>query len=117
MGVENVDVVQAHAGKGLIDRGNQVLARTTIAIRPGPHVIAGLARDDQLIAVGLPVRGKVLTKVGLGRAVGRAVVIREIEVGDTVIEGGTEHVALGDAVIGVSEVVPQAERDAGQLEP
>ena len=57
--VEDVEVVDAHPAKALVQARQHVLARpAALAVRPRPHVPARLARDDQLVAV----RSEVLAK-------------------------------------------------------
>ncbi len=84
---------------------------------PRPHVVAGLRRDHQLVAVRGKVVGQHPPEVDLGRAVRRPVVVGQIEVGDAEIERATHDRPL--RVVGpvVAEVVPQPERHGGQLEP
>ena len=115
--VEDVDVVEAEALERLVEARRQVLARAEVAVRAGPHVPAGLGRDDELVAVGLEVLGQDAPGVGLGRAVRRAVVVRQVEVVHAEVEGAAHDRALGLDRLVVAEVVPEAERDGGQLEP
>ena len=49
--VEDVDVVEPHPCEALLEAREQVLPRPPLAVRPGPHVVAGLRRDHQLVAV------------------------------------------------------------------
>ena len=49
--VEDVDVVEPHALQALVEARQQVLARAPFPVRARPHVVAGLARDDQLVAI------------------------------------------------------------------
>ena len=49
--VEEVDVVEAHSGKALVEAREQVLARAPVAVRAGPHVVAGFGPDHELVAV------------------------------------------------------------------
>src|SRR6478735_8723303 len=49
MTVEDVYVVEPQAGQALVCARDQVLARTPLAVGPGPHAVAGLARDQQLV--------------------------------------------------------------------
>ena len=49
--VEDVDVVEAHPREALVEACEQVLARSPLAVRAGPHVVAGLRRDDDLVAI------------------------------------------------------------------
>ena len=50
--VEDVDVVEPHPREALVEAREQVLARAPLAVGAGPHVVAGLRRDDQLVPVG-----------------------------------------------------------------
>ena len=67
MGVEDVDVLQAHALEALVEAGEQVFARSPFAIGPGPHVVAGLGGDDQFVAISAQV-----VLAGFGRSVSSA---------------------------------------------
>src|SRR5690606_14982467 len=67
-------------------------------------------------AVRAEVLGEVPTEVLLGRAVRRAVVVREVEVRDAQVERAAQHGALGVERVDVTEVVPEPERDRGQVE-
>ena len=80
--VEDVDVVDAHALQRLLGARQDVLARSEVAVRAGPHVVARLRRDDELVAVRREVLAHHAPEVRLGRAVRRAVVVREVEVRD-----------------------------------
>jgi hypothetical protein len=71
----------------------------------------------ELIAVGGEVLAEDAPEVDLGRPVGRAVVVGQVEVGDAQVERAAEHVALGLERLVVAEVVPQAQGDGGQVEP
>ena len=116
VGVEDVDVVEAHALQALVERGEQVLAAAPLAVGAVPHAVAGLGRDDELVAVAGEVGAQELAEGGLGRARRRAVVVGEVEVGDAGVEGGADDGALG-IVGGVpAEVVPEAERDRRELQ-
>ena len=57
------------------------------------------------------------TEVRLGRAVGRAVVVGQVEVGHPEVEGAPADRLLGREGAVVAEVVPEAERDHGQHQP
>src|SRR5690606_36726343 len=67
-------------------------------------------------AVRAEVLGEVPTEVLLGRAVRRAVVVREVEMRDAQVERAAQHGALGVERVDVTEVVPEPERDRGQVE-
>ena len=54
-------------------------------------------------------------EVDLGAAVGRPVVVREVEVGDAEVEGAAQDRPLGRQRRLVAEVLPQAQGDRGQL--
>jgi len=78
-------------------------------VRAGPHVPTSLAGDDELVTVGPEVAPQVLAKIGLGAAVGRAVVVGQVKVRDARIERGAQHLALTGQRRGIAKVVPQAE--------
>ena len=92
--VEDVDVVEAHPREALVEAREQVLARAPLAVRPGPHVVAGLRRDDELVAVRPQVVREDPAEVLLGRAGRRPVVVREVEVRDAEIERAAHDRAL-----------------------
>ena len=82
MRVEDVDVVEAQPAQALVEAREEVLPRAPLAVRAGPHVVAGLRRDHELVAVRREVGGEQPPERLLRRAVRRAVVVREVEVGD-----------------------------------
>ncbi|CAM5474954.1 hypothetical protein SHIRM173S_08780 [Streptomyces hirsutus] len=90
-------------------------AALTVGTRP--HVPAGLGGDHQFV----PVRGEVLlhqpAEVDLRGAVGRSVVVREVVVGDAEVEGAQRDLALGPEGPVVTEVVPVAQGQQGEVEP
>ena len=107
MGVEDVDVLEPQPVQALVQAGQKVFSRPVITVRPGPHVVAGLAGDDQLVAMGVKIRLQDATKVRLGRAVRRAVVVGQVEVGDTAVERAPDDRPLGRERPIIAEVLPQ----------
>ena len=87
--VEDVDVVEAQAAEALVEAGEQVLARSPFSVRPRPHVVTGLRRDHELVAVRREVGGEQPPERLLGRPVRRPVVVREVEVRDPPVECAT----------------------------
>src|SRR3954452_11923878 len=115
--VEDIDIVEAHAPQALVETREQIFARAAVAIGTWPHVVTGLRRDDQLVAKGAEVLGHPAAEILFRRTVGRSVVVGEIEVGDAEIEGAPEHRAAGLEIVDAAEIVPQAERHGGKVEP
>ncbi|MPM43958.1 hypothetical protein SDC9_90636 [bioreactor metagenome] len=116
--VEDVDVVQPEPLQRLVQRGQHVLARAAaLAVRAGPHVPAGLGGDDQLVAIGLEVGTQELPEIDLRGPVRRAVVVGQVEVGDPGVERAVQDLALLPQQVQVTEVVPQTQRENGQLQP
>ena len=115
--VEDVHVVDTHAQETLIEAREQVLARPPLPVRPGPHVVARLRRQDQLVAVGGEVASEQAAEVLLRRAVRWTVVVGEIEVRDAEVECAPEDGAARIQRTIVAEVVPEAQRDGGQEQP
>ncbi len=85
--------------------------------RAGPLVIARLRRNDELVAVGAQVLGEDPPEVALRGAIRRAVVVRQVEVGDAEVEGAAQDRAAVRERPVVAEVLPQPERDRGELQP
>ncbi len=75
VGVEHVHVIGAHTGQALLERAHEVLARAAVAVGTGPHVVAGLGREEQLVAVATQVAVEHGAEGRLGGAVGRAVLL------------------------------------------
>ena len=115
--VEDVEVVQAGAREALVQAGEEVLARAPLAVRAVPHQVARLGRHQDLVAVRAEVGGVVPAEVRLGRAGRRAVVVGQVEVRHAEVERPAQHRALDVERLVVPEVVPQAERHGGQLQP
>src|ERR1700733_7346216 len=114
--VEDVDVVESHPLEALLEAGQEILARAPPPARTRPHVVAGLGRDDDLVAVGLQVLAEDPPEIDLGTAVRRAVVVGQVEVGDAEIERTADHrPAIRERPV-VAEVLPESERDRRQLE-
>jgi hypothetical protein len=117
VGVEDVDVLQAHPAQRLVEAGQQVLAGAVVAVRTGPHVVAGLGRDDQLIAVRPQVFPHDPAEINFGCAVWRPVIVRQVEVRDAQVERPADDRALVLDRLAVAEILPQPERNLGQQDP
>jgi hypothetical protein len=115
--VEDVDVLEPHAAEALVEAREQVLARPPLPVRPRPHVVARFRRDDELVAVRTEIVTQELAERLLGRTVRRAVVVREIEVRDPQVERAADDRAAPLERVDAAEVVPEPERDEGQVEP
>ncbi|CRM71698.1 hypothetical protein [Pseudomonas sp. 22 E 5] len=118
VGVENIHVVDAQALQALVQARQNVFARTaTLAVRAGPHVPAGFAGDDQLVAVVLEVFTQQTAEVDLGAAIRWAVVVGQVEVVDPQVECGAQQGALGVDRGAVAKVVPQPQGQCRQHQP
>ena len=112
--VEEVDVVQLHAAEALVEAGHEALARAPVAVGAGPHLVARLGRDEQLVAVGAQRVVEDAAERLLGAARRRAVVVGQVEVGHAVVEGVVHEGAARGVGRRVAEVFPQSEREGGQ---
>ncbi|OPZ10864.1 MAG: hypothetical protein BWZ10_02288 [candidate division BRC1 bacterium ADurb.BinA364] len=113
--VEDVDIVEPEPAQRLVERTQQVLARTAaLPIGPGPHVIAGLGRDDQFVAVVAQIGFQQLADGLLGGAARRAVSVGQVEVRNAQVEGAQAHPSRFFVGIVVAEVPPESERNARQ---
>jgi hypothetical protein len=85
--VEQVYIVEVHAFEALVDARHEIFARPEVAVWAGPHVVSGLGRDEQFVAVGLEVVVDEPSHRLLGRPVRRAELVGEFKMGDAVVEG------------------------------
>lgn len=85
-----------------------------VAVGAVPHQVTGLGGDDQLVAVDAEVVPQNFTKIPLGSARLRAVVVGKVKVGDAVVKrraAERAHILIRG---GVTEIMPQPQRDSGQ---
>ena len=114
MAIEEVDIVEVHATQRLVEACHEILPRTPVAIRTGPHVVTRLGGDEEFVAVGTEVIVDESAHRLLSTAVGRSVVVGKVEMYDTVFEGISRDLAGTFVGIVGSEVVPKAKRNLGQ---
>ena len=115
--IEDVDVVQPHALQALVKAGMQIFAAPPFAIGPGPHAVAGLRRDHELVAMVAEIGGEDLAEGALGRARRRAIIVGKVEMDDAEVEGPPAH---GTRILQrpvFAEIVPQAKGERRKLEP
>ena len=103
-----------HPFKRLIETGNKILSAAEIPIRAGPHVIARLGGNEQLVAMRMPVAIHMDAEVALRLAVRRTVVVGQVKVRDPVVERGAQQALLHAEGRNIAEIVPQAKRNGGQ---
>jgi hypothetical protein len=99
----------------LVERRQQVFARTPFAVWTGPHVITRLGGNDQFVAPLAKVFAHNAAESFLRRAVRRTVVVRQIKMRDAQIKRATNYRAGVLKRILRAEIMPEAERD--QREP
>ncbi|MNL26599.1 hypothetical protein D3C87_1481310 [compost metagenome] len=116
VGIENIHVIQTHALQALVAGRYQIFAAAPFAIGTGPHVVARLGRDDHFIAVASKIRLQDFAEGSFGAAGWWAVIIGQIEVGNTEVEGAAANGLFGLVRCVVAEIVPQPERDRRQLQ-
>src|SRR5205814_8722990 len=109
--VKDVGILQSRPATALIEAGQQIFSGAPDAVRPGPHVVAGLAGDHQLVAVPGQIRLQDPSEVFFGGAVRRAIVVRQVEMRDAQVEGAADYRAQGLERAVMTEVLPEAERD------
>ena len=109
MTVKYIEVFEAGALEALIDTGMQVLAGSPFAVRAGPHQIACFGRDDQLVAVSLQLFLEYFTEIAFCRSGRGAVVVGNIDVGDSMVEGVKDHLFCLFLVVYVAKIMPQAQ--------
>ncbi|MPN48237.1 hypothetical protein SDC9_195842 [bioreactor metagenome] len=116
MVVEDIDIIEAEPLEALIAAGDQIFARTPLAVGSGPHQITGLAGDHQFVAISGQVLFENASQGDFGRAGFRSVIVGQIEVGDAVVERGLNHFPRILVHVDRTEVVPQSQRHRGQFQ-
>jgi hypothetical protein len=64
--IEDVDVIEPHALEALIEARKHVFAAAPFAVRPRPHIIAGLGRDHEFVAKAAEVAAQDVAEGKLG---------------------------------------------------
>jgi hypothetical protein len=117
MRIEHVDIVEAESPQALVATGEDVLAAAPFTIRAFPHQVAGLGRDDDLVAMRGKFRSHHLAEQLFGRAGRRTVIVGEIEMGDAGVKRRAQYLEGGSVIALRAEILPQAKADRRQLEP
>ena len=114
--VVDVRIVDAHALQRSVEGGDEVFSRAAPPAGAAPHRESRLGGDEHLVAVGREVLAQDLAEVLLGAAHAGAVVVGEVEGVDALVEGGEDHVAHDFKVVETAEVLPQPQRERGELQ-
>ena len=114
--VEDIDVLETHAPQALIETRQEILSRSEVTVGAGPHVPAGFRGNDELVAQGREILGQNAPEIDLGTAIGRVVVVREIEVGDPEVKCPSKNRSLGVDGSIVAKIVPESGRNRGRKE-
>ena len=117
MVVEDIYVVQSHPAQALVQAGHQILLAAPVAVRPRPHVVSGFGGDDQLVPVGPKALFQDAAEILLRRAVHRAVIVGQVEMGDAIVERSLAHVQHVVEIAVGAEIVPQPQRHRRELQP
>src|SRR3984885_14639415 len=108
--VEDVDVVEAQPAQTLIEACEEIFPRSKVAIGARPHVPAGLGGDDEFVAILAEVLAEDPSEIRLGTAIRGPIVVGQIKMGDTQVEGTPQDGALSLERSVITEVLPQPKR-------
>ena len=109
MAVKEVDIVQSHSPETLVDTCHKVFARSPIAVRSRPHVVACLRGNEELVAIAKEIVTEKLAHRLFCRAVGRSIVVGKVEVSDAVVESVVRDVTRTLIAVIAAKVVPKAQ--------
>ena len=115
--IEYIHIVESQPLKRLIDACHQILPAAPVAIRARPHIVPGLRCDHELIPVRHEILVQQMSCIDLRTAILRAVVIRQIELRDTEVEGRPHHLSHILIIPVRSEIVPEAQRHSREHKP
>ena len=107
--VKQIHIVQMHALKALIQTGDQVFSAAPVSVWAFPHIISRLGGHKQFVPVRMPVGIHMPAEIGLRCAIGRAVVIGQVKMGDPVVKGCAQKRLLDGEWRNVAKVVPQSQ--------
>ncbi|MPM99938.1 hypothetical protein SDC9_147133 [bioreactor metagenome] len=114
--IKNIHIIKSHPFQALIKARRQILFGSPFPVWSGPHIIAGLAGNDQFIPVRQEVFFQNLAECFLRTAWRRTVVVRQIEMGDPKIEGALDHFARIVEQIHLAEVMPKPKGNGRQFQ-
>ena len=109
--VEDIHIIQSHTLQALIQAGYEILFAAPVAVWSGPHIITGFRGNHQLITIYTQILFQDTTEIFFRRTVYRSVVIRQIEVCDTVIKSSVTHVQHVVKIPIGAKIVPQSQGD------
>ena len=114
--VEDIHIIQSHALQALIQAGHEILFAAPVAVRSGPHIITGFRGNHQFITIYTQILFQNTTEILFCRTVYRSVVVRQIEVCDTVIKSSVTHVQHVVKIPIGAKIVPQSQGDCRKLQ-
>src|SRR5258708_9694079 len=114
MAIENIDIIQFEPFEALVQAGKEILPCAPFAIRPRPHAVASLRRNNQFISIGTKVLAKYFPKVLFCRTGWRTVVIGKVKMRNAEIKGAPDHGTRSFQGIDTAEVMPQPQRNRRQ---
>lgn len=105
--IENIHILQLHAGKGLVQAGKHVFAGSPVPVRAGPHQMPGFGSNDKFI----PETGQILhentAKAFFRRTGRRTVIIRQVKIRNAGIKRAVNKPAGVFKIIRCAEIVPE----------
>ena len=116
MAVKDIHVLESQALQALIQAGQEIFAGTAVAVGTGPQVVSRLGRDNEFVAAALEILSQNATESlfrGSGR---RAVIVRQVEMGNAQIEGRLHQRARVSERVRGAEIVPYPQREGRQLQ-
>src|SRR5262245_49681453 len=104
--VEDVHVVKTEPPQTVVNGGNQILLRGADPVRPGPHLVASLGGDHELVAESPKVLPQDFTESVFGTSSRWSVHVGEVEMCHTSVEGSSDdRTARLDGTL-AAEVLP-----------
>jgi hypothetical protein len=104
-------------GPCVTEAGKEILSRSEVAIGAMPHVPTGLGGDDKFVTICNEVLAEDASKVGLGAAIRKAVVVGQIEVGDTEVERSPQEGTLSRKQSVITKMLHGPSDTAGKSKP
>ena len=111
MAIKDIKILQSCPAETLVNARHQILTGTTITVRACPHFMTGFGRDNHFIPIALEILFQNPSEINFGTSGNRTVIIRQVEMSNTMIECILNHVGCYIEIVHTTEVVPQPQRD------
>src|SRR3982751_2599148 len=111
--IKDVCIINAHSLQTLIETGEQIFLSASISIWSGPHRVTRLRGNKKFVAVATEVTFQDLAQCLFRSTCRWSVIIREVEMGDAMIECSEQNFPAFFKRVIRPEILPQSDGKGG----